>query len=109
MSDVLIASGLRLSPGLVALLGVLGLVNLGLMALALVSLFTRPVEAVRFRRRWLWAVVIVAVNWIGPLLYLAVGRVDAPLRDDSGSGDVPAAERARRAVELLYGPAESPR
>ena len=31
-------------------------------------------------------------------------RLDLPLPDDSGAAGVPAAERARRAVELLYGP-----
>jgi hypothetical protein len=104
-----LVSGVHLSPGLVVVLAVLWLANLGLMALSLVNLFTRPAEAVRFRRRWPWAIVIVVVNWLGPLLYLAVGRIDAPLPDDSGAGDVPAAERARRAVELLYGPPEAPR
>ena len=104
-----LAAGPHLSTGLLVALGALGFVNLGLMAIALVSLFTRPVEAVRFGHRWPWAIVVVAVSWIGPLLYLALGRVDAPLPDDSGAGDVPAAERARRAVELLYGPSEAPR
>jgi hypothetical protein len=108
-SPAFAAAGLRLSPGLVVLLAILSLVDLGLLALALVSLVQRPTAAVRFQRKWLWAVVIVLVSWIGPLLYLAVGRVDAPLPDDTGAGDVPAAERARRAVELLYGPPEAPR
>ncbi len=102
-------TNVHLSAGLLIALGALGLVNLGLMATALVSLFTRPIEAVRLHRRWLWAIVIVLVDWIGPLLYLAVGRIDAPLPDDTGAADVPAAERARRAVELLYGPPETPR
>ena len=98
----------HLSAGLLAALALLGVANLGLMVMALVSLFSRSIESVRFGRRWPWAVLVVLVSWIGPLLYLAVGRIDAPLPDDTGAGEVPAAERARRAVELLYGP-QAPR
>jgi len=83
---------------------VLGLANLALIVAALVSLIPRPTAAVRFHNKWIWAALIVLVNWIGPLAYFAVGRVDVPLPDDAGAGDTPAAERAARAVELLYGP-----
>jgi hypothetical protein len=107
-SVVLAAHPLHLSGGLLIAIALLGLANLGLMVTALVSLFSRPEAAVRFHRRWLWAIPIVLVSWVGPLAYLAVGRIDAPLPDDTGAGEVPAAERARRAVELLYGP-EAPR
>ena len=97
---------LKTSPGLVAALAVLALVNVALLIAALVSLISRPTAAVRFHNKWLWGALIVLVNWIGPLAYLAVGRIDAPLPDDAGLAGAPAAERARRAVELLYGPPE---
>jgi len=101
---VLSAATIHLNPGLLGALVVLGVANLALMVVALVSLIPRPVAGVRFHNKWLWGVLIVLVNWIGPLAYLAAGRIDVPLPDDSGAGDLPAAERARRAVELLYGP-----
>jgi hypothetical protein len=85
---------------------VLALANLALMVCALVSLIPRPTAGVRFHNKWIWAALIVLVDWIGPLAYFAVGRIDAPLPDDPGAADAPAAERAARAVELLYGPPE---
>ena len=97
---------LRSDPGLVLALAVLALVNMVLLVAALVSLIQRPVAAVRFHNKWIWGALIVLVNWIGPLAYLAVGRIDAPLPDDAGLAGTPASERARRAVELLYGPPE---
>ncbi len=98
------AAQIAASPALVGALVVLTLVNLALVIAALVSLIPRPAAGVRFHNKWVWALLIVLVNGIGPLAYLAVGRLDVPLPDDSGAGDIPPAERARRAVELLYGP-----
>jgi hypothetical protein len=83
---------------------VLGIANVALVVAALVGLISRPIAGVRFHNKWVWGALIVIVNWIGPLAYFAVGRVDVPLPDDAGTSDMPAAERARRAVELLYGP-----
>ena len=102
----LAAHTIRLNPGLVLALGLLGLVNIVLLIAALVSLIQRPVAAVRFHNKWLWGALIVLVNWIGPLAYLAVGRIESPLPEPAGLAGTPATERARRAVELLYGPSE---
>jgi len=95
---------IRINPGLFIALVVLALANLALIVAALVSLIPRPAAGVRFHNKWIWAALIVLVNWIGPLAWFAVGRIDVPLPDDAGAGDIPAAERAARAVELLYGP-----
>jgi len=100
------ATTLKASPGLVLALAVLAVVNVALLVAALVSLIQRPAAAVRFHNKWLWGALIVLVNWIGPLSYFAVGRIDVPLPQDAGLAGTPAAERARRAVELLYGPPE---
>ncbi len=85
---------------------VLALANLALMVGALVSVVSRPDAGVRFGRKWLWIVLIVLVNWIGPLAWFALGRIDVPLPHDPSADDAPAVERAARAVELLYGPRE---
>ena len=98
---------IRLNPGLLIAFVGLALANLALVVAALVSLIPRPTAGVRFHNKWVWAALIVLVNWLGPLVYFAVGRLDLPLPDDSGAAGVPAAERARRAVELLYGAAAS--
>ena len=50
----------------------LWLVQVGLMVFALVNLVKRP--KVKGGNKWLWAVLIVFVNIIGPLLYFVLGR-----------------------------------
>jgi len=47
------------------------LIQLGLMAVALVDLIRR--ERTK-GPKWMWAFVIVVVNFIGPILYLVLGR-----------------------------------
>lgn len=51
------------------------IVQLGLMAVALVDLFKEE-RQVRGRNKPLWALVIVFINIIGPLAYFFVGRED---------------------------------
>ncbi len=48
--------------------------QIGLMIYSLVDLFKR--ETVRFKNKAIWAVVIIFVNMIGPIVYLAIGRSD---------------------------------
>ena len=104
----LASTQIELSPGLIAVLVVFGLVNLALVLIALVSLVRRPTAAVRFHNKWVWGALIVLINGVGPLAYLALGRIDAPLEEQAAPWTQrPAAERARAAVELLYGPAPS--
>ena len=101
------ATGIHLhfSPAIWAVLIALTVVNYGLLVIALVNVIPRDPAAIRFHNRWIWVVLIVLVNFLGPLAYFAVGRIDAPLADNTGADERPAGERARAAVELLYGPA----
>lgn len=47
------------------------IIQLGLMAIALVDLTKRQ----RTRGpRWMWALIIILVNLLGPILYFAFGR-----------------------------------
>ncbi len=48
------------------------LIELGLMIFALVDLVRRP--RVKGGNKWLWAIVIVLVNVVGPLVYFVLGR-----------------------------------
>ena len=51
-------------------------IQLGLMVVALIDL-ERDERRVRGDSKLVWALIIVFVNIIGPILYFAVGREDA--------------------------------
>jgi hypothetical protein len=95
---------LSISLSLVIALVVLGLIELGLLVFALVSLIRRPVAGVRGRTKLPWALIIILVSWIGPLLYFALGRVDIPLDESGqrGDGGPPPVQRAEDTIDLLY-------
>lgn len=48
------------------------LVEIGLMAFALYDLVKR--KRVKGGNKWVWVVIIVVVNLIGPILYFVIGR-----------------------------------
>ncbi len=60
----------------IALLIPIILIQLGLMVAALVDL-ERDERQVRGGSKFVWALVIVFVNVIGPILYFIVGREEA--------------------------------
>jgi ABC-2 type transport system ATP-binding protein len=98
----LIAASISIgSPLVVALLAVLALVELGLLAWALLDLARRPAARVSGGSRLLWLLLCLFVQLIGPALYLVVGRVraasvEAPKREAAGGGG----HVARAAAEL---------
>lgn len=49
------------------------LIQLGLIGAALLDLSKRPVTK---GPRWLWIVIILFVNTIGPIAYFVIGRED---------------------------------
>ena len=57
---------------LIALLIPLVLVELGLLAFALYDLTKR--KHVRGGNKWLWGIIIVVVEFFGPILYFVLGR-----------------------------------
>jgi hypothetical protein len=52
------------------------LIQLGLLVWALYDL-TRPARNVKGDSKVVWALIIIFVNLIGPILYFLVGREDA--------------------------------
>ena len=60
----------------ILLLAPIVLIQLGLMIVALIDL-EREERRVRGGRKVVWALVIVFVNIIGPILYFTVGREEA--------------------------------
>jgi hypothetical protein len=72
---------------------------------ALIDMLKRPSDRLALGgRKWLWAIIILGVNWIGAILYLAVGRTPGSAVDVAPG--TPTAERAASAVDSLYGAGE---
>ncbi len=86
------------TAAVVALVAVL-LIQLGLQVFGLIDLARRP--RVPGGRKWVWAVVIVAGNLVGALVYLALGRSVPPIVDDRGG--VGSAGTRQQALDKLYG------
>jgi hypothetical protein len=61
---------------IVALLAPIIAIQLGLMVVALIDL-EREDRRVRGDSKLIWALVIVFVNVIGPILYLTIGREES--------------------------------
>jgi hypothetical protein len=66
-----------LPAGVLVALVVLVLAELALDAIALISLAKRPREAVLFGNKWVWVAIILVINPLGAIVYLAVGRTAA--------------------------------
>lgn len=64
-----------LPGGVVAVIVVLVVAQVTLDVVALIDLYRRPASRVASGNKWVWVAVILLVNVIGAILYLAVGRV----------------------------------
>ena len=76
----------QLDPSILLLVAPLVLLQLGLLIFAIADLL-RDDRAVRWNNKGLWAVIIVLVNVIGPVLYFLVGRVDGPPPSQAAAPD----------------------
>ena len=70
-----------LPPWLLVTLGVVALAELVLDVIALVDLYRRPIAQVTLGNKWVWVVLIILINLIGSILYLAIGRKRASQSD----------------------------
>ena len=78
-----------LTPQLLLLIVPLAVLQLGLLVFAIVDLL-REDRAVRGGSKGVWAVIIVFVSMIGPILYFLVGREDGPVEPrPPGPGAMP--------------------
>ena len=57
---------------IIALAIPLFLIEVGLLAFALYDLIKR--KKVRGGSKWLWGIIIVFINFIGPIIYFILGR-----------------------------------
>jgi hypothetical protein len=83
-------------------LAVLGTAQVAFEMYALVDMLRRPgTELTLGGRKWLWAIIILLINWVGAILYLVAGRKPAAAVDVPPPA--PTAERAASAADALYG------
>jgi len=67
-----------------------------------VDLVRRPVDRVALGNKWVWVAIILLVNLLGAILYLAVGRKPAPVAEVPEPTRL--APRAGSIADSLYGP-----
>ena len=89
------------------LVGVLIVFQLVLEIYALVKLFKTPDERLVLGNKWPWVAIIVLVNILGAIIFLAVGRKPAVMAESAPVADGSAqADRAAKAADVLYGSRE---
>jgi hypothetical protein len=82
--------------------GILAIAQIGFELWALVDMLKRPEEQLALGgRKWLWAIIILLVNWLGAILYFAIGRKAAPALESAYAA--PTADNATTALDSLYG------
>lgn len=69
---------------------------------ALVKLFRTPDERLIFGKKWPWVLIILLVNLVGAIVFLAAGRKPEDAVDPLAGA--PQTDRATRAADVLYGP-----
>ena len=85
-------------PWLVVLAVLAAIVQVTLAVIALLDLGRRPADQVVSGSKALWAVIIILLNIIGPVIYLAAGRRRPP-EEPGGSA---ASVRPADVAEALY-------
>lgn len=82
------------------LVAAIGAIDLGLTVWALVDIVRRP--RVTGGYKWMWVIVVLAIEPIGALVYLALGRAETPFADATPTTPE-AHQRAVNAADVLYG------
>jgi hypothetical protein len=101
----LVAAGphVHLPTGALVAVLLIGALQLALFLTAIIHLVRHPRP--QLLPLWAWIVLILVLNLIGSILYLAVGRQrPAPPPEPLE----PAGDRGRRAVDVLYGQPGTP-
>ena len=92
-----------LPAGVLAALVVLAVTAITLDMFALRDLYRRPTSQVVFANKWIWVAIVLLVNIIGAIIYLAAARKPAVGPDDAP----PPASKSLRTdniADTLYGP-----
>ncbi len=93
----------ELPTGVIVALVVYGVLQIGIEIYALVQMFKTPEDRLVFGKRWVWVLLILFVNLIGAIVFLAAGRKPAMAVEQPGAQQTPVTDRARRATDVLYG------
>jgi len=80
-------------------LGVAVVLQLSLMIWALVDVIKRPAARIR-GPKWLWVIIIIFGQLVGPIVYLVVARLPEAV---DVARPTPTADRASSAADVLYG------
>ncbi|MGV8897017.1 MAG: PLD nuclease N-terminal domain-containing protein [Rhodoglobus sp.] len=94
---------MNIQAELLVVIGILAAAQITLNVFALVDLYRRPVAQVMLGNKWAWVAIILLVNFVGAILYLAVGRKAAPPVDGVGPAPVRPGT-AENVADALYGP-----
>ncbi|HEX3679308.1 MAG TPA: PLD nuclease N-terminal domain-containing protein [Galbitalea sp.] len=89
-------------PWLLVILGIVALAELVLDVIALVDLYRRPIAQVTLGNKWVWVVLIILMNLIGSILYLAIGR-KGPQQSEHPRQPTEQRGNAASVVDALYG------
>ncbi|TLM94644.1 MAG: PLDc_N domain-containing protein, partial [Actinobacteria bacterium] len=82
-------------------------VQLALQISALVVLVKTPAERINIGgRKWLWALIIILGEIVGPIVFFVVGRKPVSAVDPLAAA--PTADKTSAAVDALYGPQGGP-
>jgi Phospholipase_D-nuclease N-terminal len=92
-----------LPAGALAALVVLAVVAITLDVVALRDLGRRPTSQVVLANKWIWVAIILLVNIVGAVSYLAAGRRPAVLIDDAAPSESTSV-RTESVADALYGP-----
>jgi hypothetical protein len=90
------------SGGAIVAVVVLALIALALVTAAIVDIVRRP--AVLGGQKWVWILVVLLFDLIGPIVYFAVGRVAPPAADHGEMPQDATRDRATAAADVLCGP-----
>ncbi|MCE5203751.1 MAG: PLD nuclease N-terminal domain-containing protein [Coriobacteriales bacterium] len=83
-------------------LGLLAVVQVGLEVFALVTLARTPNDRLVFGMKWPWVVIILLINTVGAIVFLAAGRVSRPAEEPVRPLVEHDATRVKNAADLLY-------
>jgi NADH:ubiquinone oxidoreductase subunit 6 (subunit J) len=90
-----------LPTGVLVALVVVGIIQLTLDVIALVDLYRRPVDRVALGNKWVWVAIILLVNLLGAIIYLAAARKPAPATPVQLAP--PSTSRSEGIADSLYG------
>lgn len=81
---------------------IFGIAQIAFEIWTLVKMLQMPADKLTLGgRKWLWAIIILFINWIGAILFWLIGRKPEAAVDMTPSTS--AASRAEAAADALYG------